>query len=165
MINNHIWPVVIAAIAGLIIGSSITWLLLRNSRRKQEQYKATKARFDAYRQQVDHHFAETATIMQEFSHCYHRMVAQWNSSAQQLMDSPVAQKAAHVPDEPEQTIVGRPVIHKNADTPLSADTDVTQAEVVPLHGQPDQIPDRIGPNAVTSAQTSDTSGTNPVKQD
>ncbi|MDF7675380.1 DUF1043 family protein [Neisseriaceae bacterium ESL0693] len=155
MVNNHFWLVFIAALAGLAIGLLVMWLLLRNSRRKQQQYKATKARFEAYRQQVDHHFAETAAIMQEFSHCYHKMVEQWNRSAQQLMDSPAAQRAAHLPDESEPTPVGQNTTSKTKKIPLSSTTDVTQAEVVPLHGQPDQVPDRIGPNAADTAKTQD----------
>lgn len=142
--NSQIGTILIAGIIGLLLGLLIMWLYLRTNRQQQKQYKTIKTQFTEYQHQVEQHLVGNATAIEELNHSYQKMLTQWNQTVHQLMHQTKLPQIKL----PENQISS---IHKSKKSTEPSHieitsppyTDATQAEVVPIHGQPDQVPDRI----------------------
>ncbi|WP_066569119.1 ZapG family protein [Snodgrassella sp. CFCC 13594] len=153
--NNTTWMgyVILAAILGLVVGLLLMWFFLRNSRKDKAQQQALVQKFSDYRNEVDKHFVDTAAAVDELNRSYQKVVAHLSKSAQQLMSKETLQEQLAKRADKSITVAylaeGDSVVeHAHDDLPPPPPyTDATEAEVVPLNGQPDRVPDRVGPNA------------------
>lgn len=82
----------IAAIAGFLVGLLVMWLALRKSKRQQQEYDALIQRFSQYRQNVDKHFTDTATAVDELNRSYQKVIQHLSSGAQSLMRTEALQE-------------------------------------------------------------------------
>lgn len=152
--NNQLWLYVsIALIIGLIGGAGLMWLITRSSRseKKRQQYEAIKASFDQYRQQVDQHFIDTASAVDEMNRSYQKVLQQLSTDARQLMENSTIQEQLTIRADKSVTMafLTETDIGKTSSNTTSEPIypEIIAAEVVPVNGLPDQVPDRIGPNA------------------
>jgi uncharacterized protein len=143
----------IALIIGFAAGAGLMWFIMRSSRseKKHQQYEAVKASFDQYRQQVDQHFIDTASAVDEMNRSYQKVLQQLSGDARQLMEHNTIQEQLIKRADKSVTMafltetdIGD---HHTDSTAIPTYTDVITAEVVPVNGLPDQVPDRIGPKA------------------
>lgn len=143
----------IALIIGFAAGAGLMWFIMRSSRseKKHQQYEAVKASFDQYRQQVDQHFIDTAGVVDEMNRSYQKVLQQLSVDARQLMEHSTIQEQLIKRADKSVTmafLTETDIGDNHTDsTPIPTYTDVITAEVVPVNGLPDQVPDRIGPKA------------------
>ena len=152
--SNQLWLYVfIALIIGFIAGLGLMWFIMRSNRseKKRQQYEAVKASFDQYRQQVDQHFIDTASAVDEMNRSYQKVLQQLSLDARQLMEHSTIQEQLIKRADKSVTMafltekdIGDS--HSDSDT-IPTYADIITAEVVPVNGLPDQVPDRIGPKA------------------
>lgn len=152
--NNQPWLYVsIALIIGFVAGLGLMWLIMRSNQneKKRQQYEAVKASFDQYRQQVDQHFIDTASAVDEMNRSYQKVLQQLSADARQLMEHSTMQEQLSQRADKSVTmafLTETDIGENQSDvTDIPTYTDVIAAEVVPINGLPDQVPDRIGPNA------------------
>ncbi|MCO6504986.1 MAG: DUF1043 family protein [Snodgrassella sp.] len=143
----------IALIIGFAAGAGLMWFIMRSSRseKKHQQYEAVKASFDQYRQQVDQHFIDTAGVVDEMNRSYQKVLQQLSVDARQLMEHSTIQEQLIKRADKSVTmafLTETDIGDNHTDsTTIPTYTDVITAEVVPVNGLPDQVPDRIGPKA------------------
>ncbi len=152
--SNQLWLYVcIALIIGFIAGLGLMWFIMRSNRseKKRQQYEAVKASFDQYRQQVDQHFIDTASAVDEMNRSYQKVLQQLSVDARQLMEHSTIQEQLIKRADKSVTMafltekdIGDS--HSDSET-IPTYADIITAEVVPVNGLPDQVPDRIGPKA------------------
>lgn len=152
--SNQLWLYVfIALIIGFIAGLGLMWFIMRSNRseKKRQQYEAVKASFDQYRQQVDQHFIDTASAVDEMNRSYQKVLQQLSVDARQLMEHSTIQE--QLIKRADKSVTMAFLTEKDiGDSYSDSDTiptyaDIITAEVVPVNGLPDQVPDRIGPKA------------------
>lgn len=157
----------LAALLGLVVGLLVMWLIMRQSGGQKKQHQALVEKFSDYRQEVDKHFVETAAAVDELNRSYQKVVQHLSSGAQSLMGKealqeqlakrsdksmtvaylaatdiiPVAEDHNTVA-EAQSTVAEPTQIAVEEDVPPPPFTDATEAEVVPLSGQPDRVADR-----------------------
>lgn len=142
--DNHIGSILISLLIGLLLGLLIMWLLLRKNR----QQKDVQAQFDQYRRQVDQQFLDMSDLMDKLDYAYKQIRHQWTHATQQLLQPDALQHLISHHHATQDSMAATEVDEQTEDAATPPYTDATQAEVVPINGQPDQVPDRIGPNAV-----------------
>lgn len=184
---NMAWEaqLILAGVAGLALGMLVMWLLMRGGGKHKQQHEALSREFDAYREQVDRHFVDTAAAVDELNRSYQKVVQHLSSGAQTLMGKEALQAQLAQRSNSSvtvaylaaaETVTGADtepaVVSPSADRALTDDdippppyTDATEAEVVPLTGQPDRVPDRIGAAAETPPPREAVAGTAPEPVD
>ena len=134
-----------------VFGILCLFLLFNKNEKKRQQYEAVKASFDQYRQQVDQHFIDTASAVDEMNRSYQKVLQQLSADARQLMEHSTMQEQLSQRADKSVTmafLTETDIGENQSDvTDIPTYTDVIAAEVVPINGLPDQVPDRIGPNA------------------
>lgn len=162
--SNTTWMgyVILAAVLGLATGLLLMWLFLRNSRKNKEQHQALLQTFSEYRNEVDKHFVDTAAAVDELNRSYQKVVAHLSKGAQHLMKQETLQEQLAQRVDKSVTVAylaqtDAVLEHRDDDMPPPPPyTDATEAEVVPTNGQPDRVPDRIGPHAEAARMSKDT---------
>ncbi|OSI16941.1 YhcB family protein [Neisseria dumasiana] len=84
---------VLAALAGLVCGLLIMWLILRSKVNQNRQDRETLMQeFGQYRQKVDEHFIETAAAVDDLNRSYQKVIQHFSKSAHSLMDKKTLQE-------------------------------------------------------------------------
>ncbi|MDO5638398.1 MAG: DUF1043 family protein [Neisseria sp.] len=82
----------LAAVIGFLAGLLVMWLALRKNKRQQQEYDALIQRFSQYRQNVDKHFTDTASAVDELNRSYQKVIQHLSSGAQSLMGTEALQE-------------------------------------------------------------------------
>lgn len=82
----------IAVIIGFLVGLLVMWLALRRNKSQQKEHDALVQRFSRYRQDVDKHFTDTATAVDELNRSYQKVIQHLSSGAQTLMGTEALQE-------------------------------------------------------------------------
>lgn len=151
---NLLWELqlTLAAVAGLVAGLLIMWLMMRTSRHQKQQHETLMQKFSDYRSGVDQHFIETAAAVDELNRSYQKVVHHLSSGAQNLMGKEALQEQLAKRSDKSVTVAylaaGDAEILPEDGIPPPPYTDATDAEVVPLTGQPDRVADQATATSV-----------------
>ena len=129
------------------------WLALRKNKGQQKEHDALVQRFSQYRQDVDKHFTDTATAVDELNRSYQKVIQHLSSGAQNLMGKEALQEqlakrsdkavtvgylaaagatSAAVLAEPEDVVVATPI----PDMPMPPEAAVTPVPLDPVEQEP-----------------------------
>ena len=143
----------IAAVIGFLLGLLLMWLALRKNKGQQKEHDALVQRFSQYRQDVDKHFTDTATAVDELNRSYQKVIQHLSSGAQNLMGKEALQEqlakrsdkavtvgylaaagatSAAVLAEPEDVVVATPI----PDMPMPPEAAVTPVSLDPVEQEP-----------------------------
>lgn len=143
----------IAAVIGFLLGLLLMWLALRKNKGQQKEHDALVQRFSQYRQDVDKHFTDTATAVDELNRSYQKVIQHLSSGAQSLMGKEALQEqlakrsdkavtvgylaaagatSAAVLAEPEDVVVATPI----PDMPMPPEAAVTPVPLDPVEQEP-----------------------------
>ncbi len=143
----------IAAVIGFLLGLLLMWLALRKNKGQQKEHDALVQRFSQYRQDVDKHFTDTATAVDELNRSYQKVIQHLSSGAQNLMGKEALQEqlakrsdkavtvgylaaagatSAAVLAEPEDVVVATPI----PDMPMPPEAAVTPVPLDPVEQEP-----------------------------
>lgn len=119
MEESNIWVISVIALA---VGGLIGYLMGRsgnaNNAEQEAELAAAKKELQSYKEQVAHHFEDTANLVNKMTESYRDVFQHLSSSAQQLCDEKTAQSI-------EATMV--PQLTK--EKPVSAGEETTEADV------------------------------------
>lgn len=154
--NSSMVLMIVAGLAGFAVGLLVMWLILRiGSRHNRQHNQVLLHQFTQYRNEVDRHFMETATAVDELNRSYQKVIDHLSRDAQQLMNPDVLRE--QLSKRADKSVTVAYLTQQDAAPERSDDlpppppyTDATAAEVVPVNGQPDRVPDRIGKQAATT---------------
>lgn len=134
MINTVILYYVLAAAGGLLAGIFFTWLAMRGGKgaaQARAQHEALAQEFNAYRNQVDRHFVDTAEAVDELNRSYQKVVQHLSSGAQNLMGKEALQEQLALRSDKTVTVA-----YLAAGTAAAQSIDAETEESAEVGGRP-----------------------------
>lgn len=131
--TNINMDVLIAAIAGFAIGAILVGIISRSGRKHKDDDAEAKERalqqeFDAYREKVNTHFAQTANAVDELTKSYKQVFEHLSHGAQDLMDEKALQ--AQLEKRQNKAVTLAYLVEQN-DAPTSPDEARTAKPAAP----------------------------------